>query len=775
MPPDGYLGLVPDPARSLASLLRAWPPRTDAIAMLVSEAETLADEPVHVTARLDQIARDGQTMATAIDTAVDTAVGFHIDPGPTPAILLDGWMAAALAAQERRDAAVASEPHERAAMADRVAELRAELDELHAKADAGAISDNDARLDEVAGRLRRAEQALDDATYGALTPAVAAEINRLGAQVEGATGPGAHGVLHPLRIAIDEVFLDPRRATEVFSLVADGAPVEIAFAAASGNWQGIPGGDPSEYTVDQQRVVTSMLGIELPGDLSAGDIAGIDELFGVLPDDVVAHLFNTGVGYEFAGSVWLSTPGKLVVPGSLSVARQVAGEVELSDPQIGIGFSQTHTVEIAASVTAQGQIRAGKSVLNRVYKIVNRLNRVPQWMQGLLDKSPLLRGVVKGLPFSVSYSRFAGTELRYEATINADQAAALDSGDAAVLPDIFAPEDLAPGNSLLIRGGAIEGSNFALKYKLMYLDETITEFSGLGFGVTRLDESTVAIYSGPIDAIERQTFLGLKFLGRAGFRNTTELATHDFAYAELDLTTPEGIAAYNEFVSGGGVPQVSATGVAPAALDVLEVDSQTGFELGLGSLGVEWEIDSTNVNQSVMTYDSGHMIFTDTRSYGNAQLEFEAPMLPDRTIDVPRSTLTVVVADVSDSSVALLDTALGATPTAETSYVDNHVQLVFSAADIDALRAMARENVQFRSFDEGHYASILELPNYARLVEVLASSDTTAEAMQHIDRFASRSPGELVYQLGVMGFDAMYIDGTEVGSLPGSVSYSPSG
>ena len=595
----------------------------------------------------------------------------------------------------------------------------------------------------------------------------------LAATLQGAESARGHALAAQLKDQLDIILPNSDDAAEAFRLIVSGTPVNIAIAVATGDWSSVPGGDPTSYGEQEKRVVLNVLGLELPDDLSPGDLIGINEVIGALPDDVVAGLFNIGWTFEAAGGAGLSTPFSLVLPANASATRQLGGEVSLSDVEIGIGFQQTHTVEISATYTGALSVYGGKSTLGKAYKALEVFGKLSSRAQAILDRFPALGRISKGLPISIEQTWFAGTELTYEATLTPEQAQALAGGDGTVLPDIFAPLDLEPGNSLLIRGGAIQGSTFAAKYKLLYVEDTITEFDGLGFGVTRLDDGKYAIYSGPIEAIENQSFLGLRFGVTAGFSKTTELSFHDFNYAELDLDTPEGQTAYAEFISGGGVPTTSlGPGVTPAKIEVIDIDSETGLAAGLGSLGFEWQLSQTNTELLTKTYVDGTSVYEGTASFGNASAQFTAPVLADGSYDFDASTTTIVVADVNGHMVeALLWGYEGASMGDEDIDLDDqHIQVSFTGPELVALQDLAQESVWLRWEDDEYYAAVMESPGID-LISTIAAADSPEDLVTILSTAADFRPMDLVAQLTELGLLSVIDLGGDV--LPGTFSMVP--
>lgn len=244
------------------------------------------------------------------------------------------------------------------------------------------------------------------------------------------------------------------------SVIVDQAAIDAAIAAGGLFYDG----NDLKLTVLGKLTVAIYLGFD-PDD------SAIDDLARWLPDSLVAVAFNEGQTYRATVGAGVGTPTELI-PAGASRSWNAEVETSLSNRQIGVGFLYTHAASITTSFTASVEGQVGRrSTLQRVYKYVNRLQNHSSFagrIARIVDSHPLFKQALRGLPFAVAYERFTGFELTYSATITPAQAARLDAGTGG-LPDIFDPDSLPVGTGLLIRCGAIEGSNFEARWKKLYL------------------------------------------------------------------------------------------------------------------------------------------------------------------------------------------------------------------------------------------------------------------------------------------------------------------
>jgi hypothetical protein len=554
------------------------------------------------------------------------------------------------------------------------------------------------------------------------TPGQFDQLRQLQQQIESGDEAASEQRQQDLRELVDGLVDDPAQAAEVYDLILAGATPELAYAQASGDWTGIPGGDPSQYSDDNVRAILQTLGIDIPPGLDDYLPDGTDELLDAIPPWLLAALFNQGQtnSIELGPGIGTSTT---LLPLGVSANLVVGVSTSLSDPRVGVGFDQTQSVAITAEMLTRGEFAAGRSTLNTVYSVLDGLGRVPQPVQDLLNRSPLLRGVARGVPFRVAYDQWTGTELAYEATITTDQGARVAAGDLSVLPDLYDPSTFQPGNAVLIRGGDVTGSSFALRYKLLEVGGSNADFEGTGFGMTRLANGRLAVYSGPIESIESQSYLGLPFAGLAGSRELTE---SQFLYAELDDSTPEGRAALQDFISSGEVPDTDGVGIVTADTTTLTYDDDLDFRIDLGPFQSDTSIRDNSTIYQVTDYSDGRAEVNVTYNINEATVNVVAPVEGDFA-DYEKAVATVVLEDIEPQYTRALHSMFGESQRFGES---QHVQLQFAPADIDHLIEAAQADVRWRFGD--NYDLVVANPAIGSLAEQLASAPNRGEAIHRL-------------------------------------------
>lgn len=490
---------------------------------------------------------------------------------------------------------------------------------------------------------------------------------------------------------------------------SSGSPATLpAYLATAGTG----GGDVQQLSIEQMSSALAVLGVELPANPTPQQAAAGYELLATLPADVMGWAINPGSQVSFEGQVWAggTTPH---LPAGVNGQVSVIGEVELSDVQTGANFEQTQQFEM--SVQAQFGVEGGigRTPLNSLYKWAGRFNALPEGVQQLVEGSPLLRNVVRGLPIPVSgsYEEFAGSRLTYEAVVTPEQGAQIADGELGAAPNPLDPLSMPVGTSVLLRGQALQGSAFELNYKAFTLGSTHTELDGMGFGVHRVDANIVEVYSGPVETVENELFLGLGRQGQAsiGFGNERSFEEQEMQIARIDLRTEEGQAAYQQFMSTGQVPAWSPPGVSQSGTtQIFTGESETRFEVGVG--GWQWgaELNSSETVVTQTTWQDGSVEQVVSGRVGDNHLVEVSSSFDAAGEPVGSSTWRIVLADYDPALASYMQDAFNAG--GESSYGDfdggQHVQLTFTDAELMALQQMAHDEVSSTEYGRDLLAGI---------------------------------------------------------------------
>lgn len=540
-------------------------------------------------------------------------------------------------------------------------------------------------------------------------------------------------------------------------------------------------------STDQLRSTLAMVGVDLPANATPEDIAAARELVGTMPSDMLSMLVNPGSQVTFNVPLQLGTPN-LVGP-SAGYQVDVQGQVSLTDVQTGVNFEQTQQFRAHVQTTEGTFFDVSRSLPQQIYRWSGRLENLPasvrdrldgipgfdrlddtlRQARGAVDDIPALQRILKGLPVSGSYNTFEGERLSYEAVVTPEQGALLADGDASAMPNPLDPLAMPTGTSVLMRGQELEGSSLELNYKLFTVGGTATELSGQGFGVTRLEGSVVEVYSGPIETVENNAFLGIGRQGTLaiGIGSDLSMETREMQIARIDLSTAEGQAAYQTFMSTGQVPSWSPPGVQQSGTtEVFSHEYASFIGLQVGGLNLGGASDA-NGNITRTTWADGTVELSDTyTSVGGVTSDVRYQLGADGQPDYDNATWTVVRADLDPTLANYLESAYD--PSRANMFPENaqHTQQVVTTAQLMELRDQAREYViqlegqeQFDLMDAGTID-----PSWSNQEAALAIADTPDEVFAVLSN--DFHGGAVIESLLAISRD---------GSLPGDFRMIPAG
>ncbi len=510
------------------------------------------------------------------------------------------------------------------------------------------------------------------------------------------------------------------------------------------------GTDVGRFTPEQVRGALELVGVQLPADASPELLDAGRALLGTMPDDMLGMLVNPGSQVSFHTGAGVGTPN-LVGP-NVQYNVDVIGKVELGDVQTGVNFRQTQQFEASVQTQSGTTFDLSRSLPQSLYKWSDRLQNLPDWAstrldgvpgfnqldgairnaRNYVDDIPALQRVLKGLPVSGSYGTFEGARLSYEAVVTPQQGALLDAGNTDGLPNPLDPLAMAPGTSVLMRGQTLQGSTFEANYKAFTVGGTHTELSGQGFGITRGEGSIVEVYSGPVDTVENSAFLGLGRQGTlaVGVGSDLSMETRDMRIARIDLSTAEGQAAYQAFVSGGRVPEWSPPGVQQSGTTEIfshEYASFIGLQVGGLSLGGSSDANGT-ITQT--TWADGTVEYANTyTSTSGVTTDVRGTLGADGDLDPATTQWSIVRANLDPVLASYLNASYNNDQVNREFDGPQHAQMQFTSQQLLEMRDRARESVVLLQGQEklDNLDSGLETPWWSSTQERLAVCKTPDE------------------------------------------------
>lgn len=263
--------------------------------------------------------------------------------------------------------------------------------------------------------------------------------------------------------------------------------------------------------------------------------------------------------------------------------------------------------------------------------------------------------------------------------------------------NFYDPTSMPPGTTITVRGEDYTGSELNLTFKKIAVQSSVETSEGTGFIVQRLEDGTVQVMTGPIEGLENVSRLGVDF-GVAGASLGSSLSVDQARYqvANFDISTPDGLAAYNEFITGGEMPTVNGDGVSNAhTLSTVSTDWQSDVAGKLGPLDGSMTLNSGQGEYVTVTYPDGSIEATATYTHHNGMsTTWQQSFGPGGTeiLSERRYEISFTVPDGHDgeSLTVPLEFAINGR-TSEIFQPGQEVTLVFTEAEMSELMRMASQ------------------------------------------------------------------------------------
>jgi Flp pilus assembly pilin Flp len=351
---------------------------------------------------------------------------------------------------------------------------------------------------------------------------------------------------------------------------------------------------------------------------------------------------------------------------------------------------------------------------------------------------------------SVDGRAFTGVQSLFTITTTEEVAAQLGSGQRTVTP--FDAQSVPVGTTLMLRSEDYRGTVLDGAFRGIAAVTQHATTDGLAVGVSRVDDSTMRVVVGPTESVINSASLGVN-LGVAGatIGTTTILRDEQLRVTDFDISTPEGLAAYQQMMLTGQVPaRDPAAGVVRSGkTEVVDLTRLGGFEahVGIGRATVEvggqsirsgWTLTQTN-------FDDGSKEYREQLVRPGAG---EAVYLTEDVDAQGKSSGTSITYGYRDLSA--IRTSYMVDAFAYPSHVEDvpnsAVEISLSPADAQALSAQARESVRQLRPRATPAELQAHLENEASYGPMLSSSFVAELALAKdaagvANAFANNSPG----------------------------------
>lgn len=154
-------------------------------------------------------------------------------------------------------------------------------------------------------------------------------------------------------------------------------------------------------------------------------------------------------------------------------------------------------------------------------------------------------------------SVYGGASKTYQVTVDSSRVDELGSG-RATMPNPYDPRSLRNGEGIQLSQKDFTGTEGSVSYRALQLGLDYEKSHKVSAGVQRVDDGTARIFVGDENSVKNALTLGLG-TGDVGLAvsMSNEFGEGKIKSVDLDITTPQGWAAYQRFVNGGEVPAVT--------------------------------------------------------------------------------------------------------------------------------------------------------------------------------------------------------------------------
>jgi hypothetical protein len=354
-----------------------------------------------------------------------------------------------------------------------------------------------------------------------------------------------------------------------------------------------------------------------------------------------------------------------------------------------------------------------------------------------------LNAQTEGTTVGGALSIFTGATSKFGASVSPEAAEAIADGDRPP-PNPVDPRTILPGESVELSEEFFAGHNLTATYRQLQLQMGFEEGRRLSSGVQRVDPSTVRIMVGDADFVRQALSLGVS-LGDFGVAlgGSRELSEGTVRTVDIDISTPDGWAAYQEFLATGKLPAPDAPGTRdPTTIDSLNVSSSTSAEVSAGPFSIGGVLGDSEGTITEVHHADG----TVERVRG-ARFNSVGATITEGTDG--SMTFSLLIENANRSTIENFEHLTGQQLS---TFGGDNVRLDFTESDLRALRSQALDQLVQQARDNGEDLSRGEIERLLRedprRLENAGFNDSFDRAFEIA---AARSPEEILIELYYIG------------------------
>ena len=202
---------------------------------------------------------------------------------------------------------------------------------------------------------------------------------------------------------------------------------------------------------------------------------------------------------------------------------------------------------------------------------------------------------------------FTAAQTSYSVTLSPDQAEAIEHGQRE-LPDPLDPSSIGRGESIQMSEEFYASLGLSGEYRALQVDLGYDKGRRVSSGVTRLPDGKVRVYVGDEDFVRNALAFGVGGGGASlsvGFNK--ELSDGKLKAVDIDIGTPEGWNAYQQFIATGRLPASGAAGTSnPTGSTTTRLSDSAKLEAQLGKLTLGGQLKDAEGNLVDTRFADGH-------------------------------------------------------------------------------------------------------------------------------------------------------------------------
>ena len=298
-------------------------------------------------------------------------------------------------------------------------------------------------------------------------------------------------------------------------------------------------------------------------------------------------------------------------------------------------------------------------------------------------------GKAEGKTVGGALSVFTATNSTFSVSVSPEAAEAIERGDRQP-PNPLDPRTLVPGESIALSEEFFAGHNLQVSYRNLQIGMGFEEGRRLTSGVRRVDERTVRVFVGDSEFVRQALSVGTS-VGDFGVAlgGSKELSQGEVRTVDIDISTPEGFAAYQKFIADGQMPQPGTPGTSnPLSISAVDFSGSTVAEVSAGNFRLGGVLNDAEGSMVEVRHADGtvdHVSQARANDVGAAITE-----------NKDGKTFSLFMENVDPSLIEAFERFSGK-DLAE--FGDGNVRLDFTEADLEVIRQQAFDQLVKRAKD----------------------------------------------------------------------------